>query len=131
MTLNTFLKTHRVLKRGEYKAIMRYGLRYSTAHFILFINKNNKDHHRLGIVASRKTGNAVTRNRAKRVIREYFRKFYKQMIKNEPHDLVFLCKKEIENISLKKVYDQMEKLYEKNINIFYTDIPKNVVRAVS
>jgi ribonuclease P protein component len=39
-----------------------------------FVLANNCEHHRLGITASRKaTGNAVARNRAKRLLREMFR----------------------------------------------------------
>ena len=39
-----------------------------------FVHPNGLSHHRLGITASRKaTGNAVERNRSKRLLRETFR----------------------------------------------------------
>jgi ribonuclease P protein component len=38
-----------------------------------FVLPNGLESARLGIAASRKIGNAVTRNRAKRVVRELFR----------------------------------------------------------
>ena len=40
----------------------------------LFFLPNPLGHKRLGIIASRKVGNAVARNRAKRKIREIFRR---------------------------------------------------------
>jgi ribonuclease P protein component len=42
--------------------------------FILFWRENKIGHHRLGITVSRKVGNAVVRNRVKRLFREIFRK---------------------------------------------------------
>ncbi len=36
---------------------------------VLYVNKNRLGHTRVGITASKKMGNAVTRNRARRVIR--------------------------------------------------------------
>lgn len=42
-------------------------------HLTLFARPNGLDRNRLGIIATRKLGGAVRRNRAKRVMRELFR----------------------------------------------------------
>jgi ribonuclease P protein component len=44
-----------------------------SAHFIVYLSRNQVGRPRLGITASRKVGNAVVRNRIKRLVREYFR----------------------------------------------------------
>ena len=44
-----------------------------SAHFIVYLSRNHVGRPRLGITASRKVGNAVVRNRIKRLVREYFR----------------------------------------------------------
>jgi ribonuclease P protein component len=47
--------------------------------FILFWKENRIGHHRLGLTVSRKVGNAVVRNRAKRLFREIFRKSFREI----------------------------------------------------
>ncbi len=43
--------------------------------FILYLAPNQLPHNRLGVVASRKIGNSVVRNRIKRAVREAFRRY--------------------------------------------------------
>ena len=40
-----------------------------TRYVVLYVNKNRAGHTRVGLTASKKVGNAVTRNRARRVMR--------------------------------------------------------------
>jgi ribonuclease P protein component len=50
-----------------------------SARFILFWRENRIGHHRLGLTVSRKVGNSVVRNRAKRLFREIFRKCFREI----------------------------------------------------
>ena len=56
---------------GKYTAV--YVLRDLKAHHVMLENPEKKYLNRLGIAVSKKLGNAVTRNRAKRVIRAAYR----------------------------------------------------------
>lgn len=58
----------------EFQRTYRKGNRYHAPSFTAFVLANELSGHRLGVTASRKAiGNAVQRNRAKRVLREAFR----------------------------------------------------------
>jgi ribonuclease P protein component len=54
--------------------LYRTGRRVQSERFVLFGLENATGSHRLGITVSRKVGNAVVRNRIKRLFREVFRK---------------------------------------------------------
>ena len=69
-----FPRELRVTDRPRYKRCYARGRRFLTRNFILFVLPvPDRSHWCLGIAASRKVGNAVRRNRIKRLIREVFR----------------------------------------------------------
>ena len=68
-----FPKSARIVRRTEYRAIQRSALRVVTDHFILYARKRRRKAGRIGITVSKKVGNAVVRNRVKRLVRESFR----------------------------------------------------------
>lgn len=66
----TFPRSMRVRKRGDFRKVQRSGRKMGGRYLILLSMDNNLPASRFGITVSRKTGNAVTRNRIKRRIRE-------------------------------------------------------------
>jgi len=60
-------------RRAEFTAVYERGARLRCRFMTCFALSNELGAPRLGIAASRKIGNAVTRNRAKRLVRELFR----------------------------------------------------------
>jgi len=69
-----FSKARRVRRRGEFQRVFDLALRTHGRFLTVLMAPNDTGTSRLGIVASRKLGDAVRRNRAKRLIREVFRK---------------------------------------------------------
>ena len=68
-----FAKTQRVRRRAEFQNVFDRGVRIHGRYLTLLMAPSPGARCRLGIVASKKLGAAVARNRAKRLIREVFR----------------------------------------------------------
>lgn len=72
--LGRFTARQRIRKRREYERVQEGGRRATTPHFVfLQFAREEAGDARLGVVASRKVGTAVVRNRCKRLVREAFR----------------------------------------------------------
>ena len=69
----TFGPALRLRSRVEFTAVQQHGRRVASRHLTVLASPNRLGRDRLGIIASRRMGGAVTRNRAKRRIREMFR----------------------------------------------------------
>lgn len=69
----SFHKSERLLNREDFVNLNRFGKKQRTTHFTVIYRRNDLGINRLGITASKKIGNAVKRNRVKRLIREFFR----------------------------------------------------------
>ncbi len=70
---------HRVRKRRDFEKAYAEGDKVVMPEFALFARVNGMDHSRLGITTTRKLGNAVTRNRARRLVREAYRTHRQQL----------------------------------------------------
>jgi len=68
----SFPKSHRVLKSRQFRWILRGGRRFYSPNFT-FVFRGGTPVSRVGLTVSRKVGNAIQRNRIKRVVRETFR----------------------------------------------------------
>jgi ribonuclease P protein component len=69
-----FPKARRLLKRREFLAVQRGGAGVRSRHFVVLLRfRDDQEPCRLGVVASKRVGNAVARNRGKRRVREWFR----------------------------------------------------------
>ena len=73
--LYEFPKLHKILDRKDFKRCYDRGRRLFSRNFVLFAAKRAESGlpWRLGYAVTKKTGNAVWRNRVKRLIREVFR----------------------------------------------------------
>ncbi len=69
----SFPKSRRILKRPDFQRIMKTGLLRRGDRLVCYIVEKPGEDTRIGFLVSRKFGNAVARNRIKRLLREAFR----------------------------------------------------------
>ena len=63
------MRYHPLTRNNEFARAYTRGKSFVHPHVVLYVNKNRLGRTRVGITASKKIGNAVTRNRARRVLR--------------------------------------------------------------
>lgn len=94
----TFRRAVRLRSRGDFDRVQRGGRRVSTRFLTLVGRPNTLDRDRLGIIASRRIGGAVIRNRAKRRLREVFRRQQPDLAAargDRPLDVVAIARHEL------------------------------------
>ena len=92
----TFSRKERIKRKKEFIAVYTEGKKRVGKYFVLYWRKNGLSHHRLGVVASRKIGKAVVRNRIKRIFRETFRQMKPSI--EEGVDLVLVSRKPMRDV---------------------------------
>ena len=69
----SFPKKKRLISNSQFKAVLANGRRRINSVLMLYMAKNNLEYSRLGASVGKSQGNAVVRNRLKRLMREAFR----------------------------------------------------------
>lgn len=75
-TDQTFPSVQHVRRRPEFQRIYEQGERVRARLMTVMVLQTDRPISRLGIAATRKLGGAVVRNRAKRLVREVFRRVH-------------------------------------------------------
>jgi len=92
-------KTFRMTKKSNFTKVFEGGRSYTSRHAVIYIFKGHS--FKYGFIASKKTGNAVKRNRAKRLLREAVR-LNMDKIKTECQ-MILIARRGINNASFQEV----------------------------
>jgi len=100
-------KQLRLRNRADFSRVYRGGKSYANSQFVVYISKQHiADPFRLGISTSKKIGNAVVRNRMRRVVKEIVRKLEPKIAAHAPQiDIILIVRKPAITLS----YIELEK----------------------
>ena len=114
MEKQSFGKHVRICKRRDFLTVYQQGVRSYSENFTVITSRNQTGVSRLGITVSKKVGNAVQRNRIKRLIREYFRLNRSRL--STPQDIVVIAKKDSPLLKYQDICRELESHLIKNSN---------------
>lgn len=105
-------KQDRIRKSSEFQRITRGTAPYRTAHFLVWISKNDLARNRLGVAVGRRVGNACARNRIKRRLREFFR-LNRDKIPPET-DVVIAASRGAQDLDTRRLFDELEGFFKRS-----------------
>ena len=87
------LKNNVLRKEKDFSAIYKKGKSVGDRYIVLFYRNNRLGYNRTGFLASKKVGNSVKRNRAKRLMKESYRALQDRL--PEGYDFIFIARNTI------------------------------------
>jgi len=105
----SFPEKRRLKKSGEIIGVFKKGKRIETPLFSFIWRKNEKGYDRFAVVVNKKFGNAVERNRGKRLMKEIFR----QERRDLGIDIVVYLKKELKSAEFEDIRKTFRSCLEK------------------
>lgn len=106
----SYPKSARLRRRREFLLLQREGRRRHTPHFVVIRTPARTGESRVGITVSSRVGDAVTRNRLKRYVREIFRQ--RRTALAAPVDVVVIAKPGAHTLTHAQAATEIERALE-------------------
>ena len=91
----------------DFQTLYKRGISFVTPFVVIYMRPNRFGVHRLGITAGKRVGNAVQRNRAKRLIRQAYRELVAEL---PPYlDIVIVARARICNLTSTRLVKYLRK----------------------
>ncbi|MDW0111252.1 ribonuclease P protein component [Sporosarcina aquimarina] len=82
-------KRQRIKKNEEFQRVFKQGKSFANRQFVVYVCKaENQEEFRIGLSVGKKIGNAVTRNRIKRYIRQSFFEMKEDLQQNQDYVVI-------------------------------------------
>jgi len=100
------LKKTVLRRKSDFALIYNKGKSVPEKCIVLFAKKNDFPYSRVAFLASKKVGNSVARNRARRLMKESYREIREDLAAG--YDMIFIARKTICNLKCADVKKSME-----------------------
>jgi len=100
-------KTYRVKRQKDFDQIFAAKDSFANRKFVIYKLKGSVPHYRVGLSVSKKLGNAVTRNRVKRLMRHAIREMESSI---QPLDFVLIARPGVEQLDFREVKSNLKHL---------------------
>ena len=105
------LKKEVLRKKDDFDRIYKNGRSLGERYVVIFFQRNNLGYNRTAFLASKKVGNSVQRNRAKRLMKESFRLLQEEI--KIGYDFIIIARKPILSCKMENVKESMSRALEK------------------
>ena len=100
-----------IKSNSDFRRLYNRGKAVTDPALVIYYTKNRAGICRIGITTSKKIGNAVERNRSRRVIKEAFRKVCPQL--DPCYDIVLVARSKTKYLKSTRIEEVMLKTFEK------------------
>ncbi|RYG73388.1 ribonuclease P protein component [Lentibacillus lipolyticus] len=105
-------KLYRIKANKEFQHVFQHGKSFANRQLVLYyIKKPGQTHFRIGLSVGKKIGNAVTRNRIKRYLREAFHELEARI--GPAYDIVIIARQPTKQMSYHDVKKSLIHLLSK------------------
>lgn len=105
-------KAYRIKKNEEFQYTFKAGKSFANRQLVIYYaEKPEQEHFRIGLSVGKKIGNAVTRNRIKRYLRQAFQELDAD-IKNQ-YDIVIIARQPTKNMDFHEIKKSLSHLLYK------------------
>ncbi|MCM3398069.1 ribonuclease P protein component [Oceanobacillus profundus] len=105
-------KAFRIKKNEEFQYLFKHGKSFANRQLVIYyVKKIDQEHFRIGLSVGKKIGNAVTRNRIKRFLRQAFQDL-EGNIENS-YDIVIIARNPTKDMGLEEVKKSLTHLLYK------------------
>lgn len=105
------MKSIALKENKDFRRLYYRGKSEAASCLVTYVMKNNFSQTRVGITSGKKIGNAVKRNRARRLIRAAFSEYEGRL--NGCYDIVFVARTRTALVKMQDVQKQMEEQLRK------------------
>jgi ribonuclease P protein component len=105
-------RKYRIKKNEDFQKVFKLGKSIANRQFVIYILQNPDEREfRIGLSVSKKIGNAVTRNRVKRLIRQVFSEEKQRIVSGK--EFIVIARKPAADMNYHEVKSSLNHLFRK------------------